>query len=542
MSIPALAALAALPPARCTRSLDSDSLSGSLSDSDFVSTSSTPPIVDTAATSDDDEQQHAPCEPKRMSDEQVRPPSCPKQPRHPRRAASSSTNPYLSCTSSLLRTTLFSFARIGLGSTTTGSTGSTGSPASSSSRRSSVSYPSSTGSPIESPSLHANPTVEICPNSNPSLAQFSPTPPASSSLAIYAPHSQTHSQTHSHTAHSTSRRHGLRSRSASSSVRQQQHAHTTAHTAHSGSRPRTHSLAFRIPADDGVTSPLHQQQDSVASPSRFAAFWRKQPLAQRVGDANSPASSPPSTLVLPSISRAHVPDLVLPTSVDGSSSDLLPAPSTAAEDGFLKIDGSRDGLSFRTAENGTQGAFFVGTPRPSYPMSQAPEHDDLTVLVDSPVGDDDDGLPKFEWKDKGKGKERATLPNEYYTPRLPAASASIPIPIPTSPTTSQIQTPQRRIKIVLPPPPVRAATTPTPVLRQPRPVAAAAPAPTPPTLATVEQASRLMRDQAHCATCAVVGVDFPRCPRCAEAWCSRACRVARMDALADGRRKHVCKA
>ena len=528
MSIPALTAFAALPPAHCSPLLDSDSLSGSLSDSDFVSTSSTPPTVDTAATSDDDEQQHAPREPKRMSDEQVRPPSCPKQPRQPRRG-SSSTNPYLSCSSSLLRTTLFSFARIGLGSSTTGTTAS---PASSSSRRSSVSYPSSTGSPIESPSLHAKSTVEICTNSNPSLAQFSPTPPASSSLAVYAP------QTHTAPSYaSTSRRHGLRSRSASSSARQQPHAHTTAHTAHPGSRPRTHSLAFRIPADDGVTSPL---QHSVTSPSRFAAFWRKQPLAQRVSDASSPAPPPPSTLVLPSISRAHVPDLVLPITVDGSSSDLLPAASTAAEDGFLKIDGSRDGLSFRTAENGTQGHFFVGTPRPGDPMSQAPEHDDLTVVVDSPVGDDDDGLPKFEWK--GKGKQRATLPNEYYPSRLPTPSASIPIP--TSPTTTtQLQTPQRRIKIVLPPPPVRAATA--PLLRQPRPVgtaAAATAAPTPPTLATLEQASRLMRDRAHCATCAVVGVDFPRCPRCAEAWCSRACRVARMDALADGRRKHVCKA
>jgi hypothetical protein len=48
-----------------------------------------------------------------------------------------------------------------------------------------------------------------------------------------------------------------------------------------------------------------------------------------------------------------------------------------------------------------------------------------------------------------------------------------------------------------------------------------------------------MRDRARCATCNVVGVDFPRCPRCTEAWCSRDCRTARMEDI-DGKMKHVC--
>ena len=519
MSIPAL------PPAR-SRSLDSDSLSGSLSDSDFVSSSSTPLTVDTAATSDNDEQPHALRESSHMSNKQARPHPSPKQPfpstPNPRRASSTSTYHH-PCSSSLLRTTLFSFARIGLGSATATTTGS---PTSSSSRRSSLSSPSSTGSPIESPNLHAKSTTEICTNSNPSLAQFSPTPRALSSLAMHVPHVAS-----SYT--STSRRHGARTRSAL--------------TAHSGARARTHSLPFvpfRASADDDVTSPL---PDPVTSPGRFASFWRKQippphphvhPLAQGVSDANSPS---PSARVLPSISRAHVPDLVLPIDLDGSSG--ASAASTAASDGFLKIDGSRDGLSFRTAENCSEGGIiFLGTPRPSSPISQGAEHNDgLTVVVDSPVTDDSDGQPNFAWK--GKGKERAPIPSECYAAAaplpLPAPSASVSIPPSPSPTQKHQthQTHERRIQIVLPPPPVRASTTPT--MLKPRPVATAAP--TPPTLATIEKSSRLMRDRVHCATCAAVGVDFPRCPRCAEAWCSRNCRVACMDELADGRRKHVCK-
>ena len=281
-------------------------------------------------------------------------------------------------------------------------------------------------------------------------------------------------------------------------------------------------MPFR--ADDDPSSPPH---DSATSP-RFTSLWRKQqatplhPSAQRASGANAP--TPPSIL-LPSISRAHVPDLVLPIDIDGSSDGSTA--STAASNGFLKIDGSRDGLSFRTAENGSGGKIISGTPRPSYPISQWAEHDDeVAVVVDSPVGDDYDEQPNLGARDwKGKGKERATIPDEFYT------GSAATGPLPASSTSRPTQQRQTRVKIVLPPTPVRASTT--PMLKQ-------RPTPQIPTLTAIEKTSRLMRDRVHCATCAAVGVDFPRCPRCSEAWCSRDCRVARLEVLADGRRKHVC--
>ncbi|KAH7919583.1 hypothetical protein BV22DRAFT_853796 [Leucogyrophana mollusca] len=54
-----------------------------------------------------------------------------------------------------------------------------------------------------------------------------------------------------------------------------------------------------------------------------------------------------------------------------------------------------------------------------------------------------------------------------------------------------------------------------------------------PILEAVESASKLS-SQAVCATCLKAGKDFPRCPRCSDMWCSRACRL-------DGGKRHVCK-
>ncbi|KAH7915488.1 hypothetical protein BJ138DRAFT_1141876 [Hygrophoropsis aurantiaca] len=54
-----------------------------------------------------------------------------------------------------------------------------------------------------------------------------------------------------------------------------------------------------------------------------------------------------------------------------------------------------------------------------------------------------------------------------------------------------------------------------------------------PILEAVEGASKLS-SQTACVTCLKVGKDFPRCPRCSDMWCSRACRL-------DGGKKHVCK-
>ena len=225
------------------------------------------------------------------------------------------------------------------------------------------------------------------------------------------------------------------------------------------------------------------------------------------------ANQSPSLPFFPSISRTHVPNLV--------QSSNRPTASSST-DGFLKIDGSRDGLSFRTADIPSRPNLIVGTPWPSYPISLGAEHNDddevaVVVVVDSPVGNHD-GQPNgnlSECNGKGKGKEHATIPG--------------PLPAPIS----SRQHHQLRIKIILPPTPVRTSTI--PLLKRTK---MTQPMPIPPTLTAIEKSSRLMRD---CATCAAAGVDFPRCPRCSEAWCSRECRVARMDELPDGRRKHVCK-
>ena len=526
-TVPTVPAIPAVPATRTrtrTSSLDSDSHSGSLSDSAFASSPSTPPTIDTAATSEDDEQRerhkrherHDPHErhQKHVIHESTRMMAKTKTMQgqghpssNPNPNPSKPLKPYnVSCSSSLLRTTLlsFSFSRIGLSS-------STNSPASSRprSRTSSIWSPSSTStgsaSPIDididthsptsptSTNLHGKSTTELCTDSNPSLAQFSPTPGASSTLAIY-----------SSVSTSTSRRHGPRSRSAS-----------WGRTAHAGTSLRPHPSAFQ--PDDRTSAPT----DTVPPPFNF---WRKR---------TTPHSHRPHTVhdasILPSISRAHVPDyvpdLVLTTDKPDhpSRSGSTSSPSVAVSNGFLKIDGSRDGLSFRTAENGTgigaNGAnIIVGTPRPSYPIGRgstdAVRDDEVAVIVDSPVADDDDDRqPNNEFANqvKGKGKERASIPSQHQHQH------------------------QLRVKIILPPPPVRASTT--PLLKRTKPT----PPPIPPTLMSIEQSSRLMRDRVHCATCATAGVDFPRCPRCDEAWCSRECRTARMDVLPDGRRKHVCK-
>ncbi|KAJ7069812.1 hypothetical protein C8F01DRAFT_1114151 [Mycena amicta] len=45
------------------------------------------------------------------------------------------------------------------------------------------------------------------------------------------------------------------------------------------------------------------------------------------------------------------------------------------------------------------------------------------------------------------------------------------------------------------------------------------------TLASLERSSRLCSPEVHCATCGVLGSNFPSCARCGQAWCSRACRL-----------------
>jgi len=54
-----------------------------------------------------------------------------------------------------------------------------------------------------------------------------------------------------------------------------------------------------------------------------------------------------------------------------------------------------------------------------------------------------------------------------------------------------------------------------------------------PVLAACEKMSKVS-SQAVCATCRKPGYDYPRCAKCGEMWCSRACR------LRDGRKRHVC--
>ncbi|KAF9221629.1 hypothetical protein BS17DRAFT_711153 [Gyrodon lividus] len=55
-----------------------------------------------------------------------------------------------------------------------------------------------------------------------------------------------------------------------------------------------------------------------------------------------------------------------------------------------------------------------------------------------------------------------------------------------------------------------------------------------PVLEAVEKGSKFSC-RTICATCMKSGRDFPRCARCGEMWCSRACRLP-------GGKKHVCAA
>ncbi|KAF9568785.1 hypothetical protein CPC08DRAFT_354872 [Agrocybe pediades] len=54
-----------------------------------------------------------------------------------------------------------------------------------------------------------------------------------------------------------------------------------------------------------------------------------------------------------------------------------------------------------------------------------------------------------------------------------------------------------------------------------------------PILAKLERKSKFCGNVAQCSTCRKKGADFPRCAKCGDMWCSRACR------LVDGKR-HVC--
>ncbi|THV05303.1 hypothetical protein K435DRAFT_961376 [Dendrothele bispora CBS 962.96] len=46
-----------------------------------------------------------------------------------------------------------------------------------------------------------------------------------------------------------------------------------------------------------------------------------------------------------------------------------------------------------------------------------------------------------------------------------------------------------------------------------------------PILDSLEQNSKLCVKQMRCATCGKIGSDYPRCGKCGEMWCSRACRL-----------------
>ncbi|TFK99962.1 hypothetical protein BDV98DRAFT_129440 [Pterulicium gracile] len=54
-----------------------------------------------------------------------------------------------------------------------------------------------------------------------------------------------------------------------------------------------------------------------------------------------------------------------------------------------------------------------------------------------------------------------------------------------------------------------------------------------PILAGLERRSKLCTTGMACATCKKRGMDYSRCPRCAEAWCSRECRLK-------GGKRHEC--
>jgi hypothetical protein len=54
-----------------------------------------------------------------------------------------------------------------------------------------------------------------------------------------------------------------------------------------------------------------------------------------------------------------------------------------------------------------------------------------------------------------------------------------------------------------------------------------------PILAACEKMSRVS-SRAVCSTCMKPGYDYPRCAKCGDMWCSRACR------LRDGVKRHIC--
>jgi hypothetical protein len=56
-----------------------------------------------------------------------------------------------------------------------------------------------------------------------------------------------------------------------------------------------------------------------------------------------------------------------------------------------------------------------------------------------------------------------------------------------------------------------------------------------PVLARLERQSRICTQLSQCSTCSTKGNDFPRCPKCNDMWCSRACRLV-------GGKTHICSA
>jgi hypothetical protein len=54
-----------------------------------------------------------------------------------------------------------------------------------------------------------------------------------------------------------------------------------------------------------------------------------------------------------------------------------------------------------------------------------------------------------------------------------------------------------------------------------------------PILAGLEKRSKFCTSRMSCSTCLKPGNDYPKCPRCSEAWCSRECRLR-------GGKRHEC--
>ncbi|KAF9516501.1 hypothetical protein BS47DRAFT_1483983 [Hydnum rufescens UP504] len=113
-------------------------------------------------------------------------------------------------------------------------------------------------------------------------------------------------------------------------------------------------------------------------------------------------------------------------------------------------------------------------------------------------------------------------------PKRSSTSPSLPritISSPSSPPLTPLKSRER----------VRAGTF--PVARSPNVAGGGAFPRLHPSLAEVERSSKLLKSSIQCAVCGEYGKDYPRCARCHEAWCSRACRIKALQ----GAKRHPCK-